>query len=190
MATIFMTKRLILVHGYGGSPEENWFPWLKAEAEKLGLEVIAPAMPNTNTPQLAEWLPHLQAVIGMPDEKTYLIGHSLGGTIILRYLESLAPGQKIGGAILVAAFGGKIHFSELNNFTEAPWDDERIKQATDTLILINSDDDPHVPLSLAEDMRDRFDAPLIIMHNAGHISAKAGYFELPEVIQELKKVIT
>lgn len=185
-----MTKRLIIVHGYGGSPEENWFPWLKSEAEKLGLEVSVPAMPHTNAPRLDAWLSHLQAVVGTPDRDTYLVGHSLGGTIILRYLETLAPDRRIGGAILVSAFDTEIHFNELNNFTDDPWDNERIKQATDHLILINSDDDPHVPLSIAKDMRDRFAAPLIIMPGAGHISASAGYFELPEVLRELKNLIT
>lgn len=51
-----MTKRLIIVHGWGGSPDEGWFPWLKNEAEKLGFSVSVPAMPNTNEPRIFNWV--------------------------------------------------------------------------------------------------------------------------------------
>jgi uncharacterized protein len=97
-------KRVIIVHGYTGDSSKNWFPWLKAELEKLGVSVTVPQMPNTNAPVLTEWLPHLQATVGAPDTETYLVGHSLGCPTILRYLESLKNGEKTGGALLVAGF--------------------------------------------------------------------------------------
>jgi hypothetical protein len=33
-------KRAILVHGWGGSPEEGWRPWLKKEFTKKGWEKV------------------------------------------------------------------------------------------------------------------------------------------------------
>ena len=35
-------KRVVIVHGWGGSPEDNWIPWLRKEMEKGGFEVIVP----------------------------------------------------------------------------------------------------------------------------------------------------
>ncbi len=40
------------------------------------------------------------ALIGNPDNETYLVGHSLGSPTILRYLESLQDDQMIGGGLL------------------------------------------------------------------------------------------
>jgi len=182
-------KKVIVVHGYGGYPEKNWFPWLKEELEKLGAEVVVPAMPNTDEPKLGEWLPHLKEVVGEPSEDVFLVGHSLGCITVLRYLESLGEGQKVGGVILVAGFAEPIHFTELNPFFEEPIDEERIKKAANFILAINSDNDEHVPLWQGEHIRDRFGAKLVIMKGAGHINEKTGFTTLPVVFEELEKII-
>ncbi len=179
-------KRLFIIHGYGGYPDKNWFPWLKTQVEKLGVQVSIPAMPHTETPLLSEWLPYLQQVVGDPDEETYLVGHSLGCATILRYLESLDENQRVGGAVLVASFAEPIHFKELDNFTTPKWDDEKVRRATDKITIINSDNDPHIPLAMAEHIRDRFGAKLIVIPGAGHINETSGYTEVPLVLEELK----
>lgn len=180
-------KRIYIIHGYTGNPKKNWFPWLKAELEKLGLSVEVPAMPNTNAPKLNEWLLHLQQVIDKPDEETYLVGHSLGCPMILRYLESLDDGHDVGGALLVAGFAEPLpHLPELDSFTEGPWNDEKVKNNTHKLAIINSDNDDAVPFFNGEHVRDRFNAELITVHNMGHINEKAGIKEVPFVLDKLK----
>ncbi len=181
-------KRVFIIHGYTGYPEKNWFPWLKRELEERGISATVPAMPNTLAPQFSKWLPHLQQLVGDVDEETYFVGHSLGCPTILRFLESLPEGKKVGGAVLVSGFAEPIHFRQLNSFTTGDWNDEKIRQAAGELVLINSDNDEHVPLEMAERMRDRFDAKLIVLHNAGHINEKAGYTEVPFVLDELTRI--
>lgn len=34
-----------ILHGTMGTPEDNWFPWLKAELEKQGKKCIVPQFP-------------------------------------------------------------------------------------------------------------------------------------------------
>lgn len=184
-------KRIFIVHGYTGYPEKGWFPWLKAELEKLGLEVSVPAMPNTNDPKFEEWLPHLQKTISSPDEDTYLVGHSLGCPTILRYLESLSDDQVIGGALLVAGFAEPLpHLSKLNSFTEGIWNDEKVKNHAKKIAIINSDNDQAVPYFNGEHVRDRFNAELITVHNMGHINEKAGIKEVPFVLDKLKEIMS
>ena len=67
-------KKLIIVHGWEGHPEEGWYPWLKKEMEKRGWEVQVPAMLNTNDPKIFEWLPFLQQTVGKVGETVELYG--------------------------------------------------------------------------------------------------------------------
>lgn len=181
-------KRVFIIHGYTGNPRKNWFPWLRSELENLGIAVTVPAMPNTLFPRLDRWLPHLQKVVGAVDEDTYFVGHSLGCPTILRFLEALPDGQQAGGAVLVAGFAEPIHFTELDSFTAGAWDDAKIKQSVSELVVINSDNDEHVPLTHGEHMRDRFGAKLVVLHDARHVNAKAGYVTAPFVMDELKQM--
>ena len=182
-------KKVIIIHGYGGYAGGNWFPWLKNKLVSINLDVIVPNMPDTDAPELSAWLSHLQKVAGEVDENTYLVGHSLGCATILRFLENLDDGKAVGGALLVAAFAEPIHFSELNSFTAGTWDDSRIKSACRKIVLINSDNDPHVPLEMGERIQKRFDAELFVMHNAEHINEKAGFTEVPLIYETLLKLI-
>jgi predicted alpha/beta hydrolase family esterase len=77
-------KRAIIVHGFKGKPDTNWKPWLKAELEANGFIVDVPGMPNTDAPQLEEWVATLRQIIGeFTSDDIYLIGHSLGCITIL-----------------------------------------------------------------------------------------------------------
>src|SRR3989344_2952524 len=97
-----MNKRVFVIHGWGGGPEEGWFPLLKNELQGHGLEVIVPAMPNTDNPKIEEWVSSLAKMVGQPDENTFFVGHSIGCQAILRYIESI--NKKVGGAVFVAGW--------------------------------------------------------------------------------------
>lgn len=180
-------KRAFVIHGWEGKPDSNWFPWLKKELESKGFAVESPQMPNADTPKLEEWLSHLQNVIGTPDENTFLVGHSLGTIAILRYLEKLGN-QKIGGAVLVAGFPESIGYKELASFFQTPLNYEKIKKSCKNFVVINSDDDPYVPVKFGEILRDKLGAKLIIMKNAGHINEGNGHFQLPVALEEILKM--
>ena len=179
-------KRVIIVHGYTGHPDKNWFPWLKSELEKINVFVLVPYMPNAESPELDEWLPYLQHLVGNANEETFLVGHSLGCPTILRYLESMGDNEKVGGVLLVAGFAEPLpHLPELDSFTKEIWDDQKVIQHTNEIAIINSDDDEAVPFLYGEHVRDRFNAELITVHNMGHINEKAGIREVPFVLEKL-----
>lgn len=152
-----MAKRALLIHGWGGSPEDGWHPWLRSELEKRGFEVHVPAMPDTEHPKMDAWLKQLIDTAGTPDRDLYLLGHSLGCITILRYLETLEEGQEIGGAVLVAGFADinitlleNEDINELKTFFETDVDFEKVKRHCKKFVAIHSDDDPYVSLRYAD----------------------------------------
>jgi len=181
-------KQVFIIHGWGGNPQGNWFPWLQTELEKRGVQVVVPAMPNPSHPQMDEWLGFLDKVVGKVDENTFFVGHSLGCITILRYLERLKDGR-IGGTVLVAGFSESIGIPELDSFFETPVDYETVKERCDTFIAINSDNDSFVPLDKAQILKDKLNAHLTIIHQGGHLNKDAGYVEFPLVVEEIVKMI-
>ncbi len=166
-------KRAVIIHCWGGYPEYCWYQSVKKDLEKEGFKVEVPAMPNTDNPDLAKWLPKLKEVIGTPDKDLYLIGHSLGCPTIMRYLESLAPGEKIGGVVFVAGFDDGLDaakYPEVQNFFQTPFDYDKIKSHCSNFVAIASDDDPYVPLKYADILKEKFGAEVIIKHNMKHFS--------------------
>jgi len=91
----------VLLHGYTGSPDTNFFPWLKKELEDRGYKVSAPTLPNTNNPKIKEQVDYVIKNCRF-DENTVLLGHSLGSVIALKVIEQLnKPIKKL---ILAAGF--------------------------------------------------------------------------------------
>lgn len=183
-------KRALIIHCWGGSADYAWYPWAKAELEKRGYQVSVPDMPNTDEPQLAEWLPVLQEIIGEPDEELILIGHSLGTVTIMRYLETLSGAQYIRKAVLVAAFTDQLGFRELENFFETRINLANIKsKVKDGFIVIQSDDDPFVSEQYGIRLKEDLGAKLVIKHGTKHMSGaidgEGACIELPEVIESL-----
>src|SRR3989338_307101 len=143
-------KRVFIVHGWGGRPDEAWFPWIKKELEDKGYKVFIPAMPETDEPKMELWIPFLSQLVGKPDLNTFFVGHSIGCQTIIRYLETLPEGTKIGGAVFVAGwvnisyFGAQEEKRIAGPWVNTPRDDEKIKRTVNKAIAIFSDNDPVV----------------------------------------------
>lgn len=67
-------KAIFLPGNGGGSPKDNWFPYLQRELEKLNIEVIVEELPDSQLARAAYWLPFLKKLHA--DKNTILIGHS------------------------------------------------------------------------------------------------------------------
>ena len=183
-----MTKRVFIIHGWGGYPQESWFPYLKQKLEQKGYVVHIPAMPHTNHPTMEEWIPFLSQSVGTPDSKTFLIGHSIGCQTILRYLETVKV--QIGGIILVAGF---VHLALDENespeiakpWLKAPLHWEKIKAHTKNTVAIFSDDDQWVPVGDAQIFKEKLGAKIIVEKKQGHFTDMT---QLPIVMREMEKM--
>lgn len=185
-------KRAIIVHCWEGVPNYAWYPYVKKELEARGFEVQVPEFPDTKLPKLSAWLPFLKEKAGEPDKNLFLIGHSVGCITIMRYLESLKEGEKIGGAILVAGYTDDLGFSELKNFFETPINFKEIKKHCDKFVLIHSDNDPYVDLKYGDELKEKLNAKLIVKHNMAHFSGaiegEKSCTELSDVVKSVLKI--
>lgn len=191
-----MVKRVFIIHGWSGFPDEGWFPWLKKELVKKGFKAEIPAMPNPDFPKINEWVSFLAKAVKKADENTFFVGHSIGCQTILRYLESLPQGAKVGGVVLVA---GWLHLTE-ETFKEegaeeiaSPWLDtpidwDKILLHADKFTAIFSANDLYVPLSDSKIFMKKLDAKLIVEHGKGHFSGSDNVNELPSVLAELLRI--
>jgi len=99
-----MAKRVIIVHQWTSSPSGDWYPWLKLELVKRGVAVDVLPMPNPDAPRMEEWVPFLAEKAGEVNQDTFLVGHSVGCQTILRFLQTLPQGTRVGGIFFVAGW--------------------------------------------------------------------------------------
>ena len=169
-------KRVIIVHGWGGSSKTDFLPWAKEELEKLGYEVITPDMPDTDYPKIETWVPSLTKIIDQPKEDDIFIGHSIGCQTILRYLETLKVDQKVDKVILVAPWVKLFNLEEEDLLIANPWEQTiinwgKIKKSANSFIAIFSDNDPNVPLEENKKIfEDNLGAKTVIEHDKGHFN--------------------
>jgi|TARA_B100001971_G_C18249162_1_gene576765 predicted alpha/beta hydrolase family esterase len=161
-----MTKRVLIIHGWESNSREHWFSEEKERLEKLGYEVVVPDMPNTLHPQKEEWVEVIKDF--HPDKESILIGHSLGGSAILRYLEEVT--EKVGKCILIASPIRKLGsgYEEIENFLEPDFDWEIIKKSCEKFVVLNQTEDPAVPLQHGRDLAKYLNAKLEIVKDNDH----------------------
>lgn len=186
-------KRVFIIHGWDGTPKDAWFPWLKNELEKSGFAVQVPQMPEAAAPRIKNWVPKLSELVGMADEGTYFVGHSMGCQTIVRYLETLPDGARVGGAVFVAGFfkhlTGIIKPEEKeieSEWLKTPLDFAKVRLRLTKSVAIFSDNDEWVPLDNQDDFRDKLGSEIVVMHNMQHFGSTSGVKELPIVVQKIR----
>jgi uncharacterized protein len=186
-------KKIYLIHGWDGNPQNNWFPWLKNNLEKYGCEVEAINLPNPEEPNVITWPETLQDRIISPDGNTFLIGHSIGCQTIMRYLEKLPEETKIGGVVFVAPFF-KLPPKQTDDekriwgeWEKRPIDTNKVKNKSKFFVSIFSDDDDvidsqaNVPL-----LKDLLNSEIIMESGKGHFSDDDGITELPIILKVIQ----
>lgn len=129
-----MSKRAIIFHGTGGSPEVCWYKWLGDKLSKRGFEVAIPFYATINVEPITSFLPKVLQAHTF-DENTVLIGHSAGATLLLSILEHSR--QVIPQAFLVAGYSTKPNTSE-EPILQNVYDWEKIKKNVKDAYFINS----------------------------------------------------
>lgn len=182
-------KKVLIIHGFQGSPNGGWRPWLMAELEKLDIYACALAMPEPEHPKVGDWVNEISRHITSGDE-VCLVGHSLGVPAILRYLESIGDhSTNIAGAVLVSGPLSLVGQSDVDRFIIDGFDFSKIKKTSNQFAVIHGDDDPLVPVSDAYQLSKKLKIEPIIIKGGKHLNGGAGWTHLPEALDAVKKMI-
>lgn len=101
-----MPYQALFVQGGGGGTHDEWDNKLVASLErKLGpdCEIRYPRMPDEADPDYARWKAALKKEFATLGDGAILVGHSIGGTILIHVLAEQPPAWTPGGIFLIAA---------------------------------------------------------------------------------------
>jgi predicted alpha/beta hydrolase family esterase len=173
-------SRVVVLHGYQASPDAHWFAWLTADLAAEGVPVHVPALPTPQDPVLGDWVAAARDAIGTPDERTVVVGHSLGCITALHALSATPGDWRLGGLVLASGFDtGPAAVPEVAEFTATPPDHDRVLAATAHRHVIGSDDDPVVEPALTRALARRRGATYDVVPGGGHLLGKDGFTTLP-----------
>lgn len=179
---------VFIFHGTMGSPESNWFPWLKQQLTNQGIKVYAPRFPTPEGQNLDNWLKVFEPYQKQVNQDSVFVGHSMGPGFMLRLLEKRKT--PILGAILVSPFDSFIGiepYDTLNkSFIDHPFDFVKIKQNCQKFVVMAGDDDPYVPIKFPQRIADSLGVELKIIKGGKHLGETLKKF--PVVLEEIKKL--
>jgi predicted alpha/beta hydrolase family esterase len=163
--------------------------WKEGLSGKLGrgFEVIAPRMPNKTNARYLEWkiwfrkfLPHIR-------NRVVLVGHSLGGIFLAKYLSESRFPKKIKGVFLVAApHDDKGSDHSLADFV-LPRSLKRLEKQGGQIFIYHSKDDPVVPfVNFKKYARALARARAAAFKDKGHFIQE----EFPEIVKDIKSLLS
>ena len=182
-------KNAIILHGTLGSPDGNWFKWLKNEIEKRGLQAWLPQLPHADQPSLADWYAFIQKECPFViNEDTLIVGHSSGAILALIIAQNNK--EKIGAIVDVSVFhDNSLQWEPNNKLFDIEFNWQAIRQSTNKLLFVHSDDDPYIPLNQAQFVADNCGAELMLIPAQGHFNLEKSedYRQFPRLLETMQQ---
>lgn len=159
--------------------KDDWKRWLRDEL--VGdYEVILPVMPNKTNARYEEWKLWMDKIVPLLNDEIILIGHSMGGSFVVKYLSENKFPKKIMAVFLVSAmFDYDDDGNSLHSFSLP----ENLDLQTDKVYLYHSKDDRVVPFRSLDKFKNKFpNAIARVFEDRGHINQE----EFPELIKDIR----
>jgi len=161
--------------------------WKNSFQEKVGndFEVIAPKMPNKENAKYLEWKIWFEKILPQLNNELILIGHSLGGIFLAKYLSENKLSKKVVATLLVAApFDSSDAEYTLADFV-LPDDLTLFEEQGGSIILYHSKDDPVVPfVDLNKYIAKLKAARAVVFEDRGHFNQE----NFPEIVLDIKNI--
>jgi predicted alpha/beta hydrolase family esterase len=155
--------------------------------KKLGknFEIIRPRMPLQDNAVYEDWKIHFERFLPYLKNNIILIGNSLGGMFLAKYLsENKFPKKILSTYLVCPSFDNSLPRYDLVNGFTLKLDLSLIEKNSLNLYLLFSKDDMVVPIEHAEKYRNKLKNSKIIIYKS-----KNGHFNVstfPEIIKMIK----
>lgn len=155
--------------------------------KKLGkkFDIIRPRMPLQDNARYAEWKIHFEKFIPLFQSGVILMGVSLGGIFLAKYLSENRFPVKRGGVVLVCPpFDNTLSGEDLVGGFTLPANLSLLEKNAKQVFLLFSEDDDVVPVFHAEKFRKKLKHATVTVY-----PTKNGHFKVAE-FPEIVKIIT
>jgi predicted alpha/beta hydrolase family esterase len=183
-----MADTVVFVHSAGPQgPGEGSEPLVRRLREELGgeFEVLFPVMPGTeDEPHYEPWRNRLSAELDGREGKVIVFGHSLGGSVALKYCAEEGFDEKVVGLITAAApYWGTSDWEEEWALPEGwPATGPRLPHT----VLFHSRDDEESPFSSLERYAERLpEATTHALEGNGHLYERGDLSEIAAAVRSL-----
>ena len=147
-------------------------------------EIIRPVMPLKENAKYNDWKVHFERFIPFLRNNLILIGTSLGGIFLARYLsENKFPKKILSVYLICPPFDGTLPEEDLVGGFRLKHDLSLIEKNAKNLYLLFSRDDNVVPVSHAPKYAAKLKKATIIIY-----SSKNGHFKVPEFPEIIKMI--
>ncbi|MEA3499079.1 MAG: alpha/beta hydrolase [Campylobacterota bacterium] len=179
-----MDKKVLILHGWGGSSYPHWQAHTASQLIKDNYIVSFPELPKKDNPTLDEWLNFLEKEFNhfKPD---IVVCHSLANILWFHFVEKfdIEPIEKL---MLVSPVGQDCKIEELKTFFPYPIvKDLKAKE----IIMVGSTNDPYMTQDEIMELQIQLNIGLKILEDAGHINEQSGYGELSCSVDWIKRDI-
>lgn len=178
-----------LVHGSFGDPFVNWFEWLFKQIKAQEKTVYCPQFPiGVGFQNYENWSKLLKYYLdlGLINEDTILIGHSIAPAFIIKFI--IQNNLKVKKLIFVCGFNNYYFDPEqYDKVNETMYSEniEKIHNYCDEIICFYTDNDPYVNMQTEKNFADKVATKIEIIKGAGHINSETGYDSFEEILKYL-----
>lgn len=180
--------KYLIIHGSFGSPESNWFPWLKTELENQNKKVDVPQFPiGANIQNFESWS-NLMTDINV-DNSTIIIAHSIAPAFVCKYM--IVNKIKVKKLIFVCGFNNFLGINEdYDNVNEPMFIDNisKVKDYCNDIICYYTDNDPYVPYKIEKQFADNVSHKQYLIKNGGHLNQESGFSKFEEILKNFKPI--
>ncbi len=174
-------KRVLILHGLGGSDFPHWQANLARDLIEQNTPVSFPTLPNRDNPNLEEWKEFLKKEIEH-FKPTVVVCHSLANLLWFHTCEELDI--KLDKLMLVAPVRDKV-LEAAPTFFPYPLSEDL---KSEEIIMATSTNDPYITVEEAIRLSSKIKVGMKILEDAGHINADSGYGKLDCALEWINRV--